>query len=75
MWRTNIAKFREIKNIDYSGHKKDFLGVEELNEYVSLSPYTQVWRQYSTYASRRYDINAATLGIPFEESASQSPPW
>ena len=63
IWKVNIAKFREIKYIQYNGYKKDFLGVEELSEYdVILSTYTYVSRQYNTYASRTYDIKAAVSG-------------
>ena len=63
MWKVNIAKFQEIKYIEYNGYKKDFLGVEELSEYnVILSTYTHVSRQYNTYASRTCDIKAAVSG-------------
>ena len=63
MWKVNIAKFQEIKYIEYNGYKKYFLGVEELSEYnVILSTYTHVSRQYNTYASRTCDIKAAVSG-------------
>lgn len=56
MWKVNLAKFKEIKYIEYNGYRKDFLGIEELSEYeVILSTYTHVSRQYNTYASRTCD--------------------